>query len=330
MRIPVLMLMAAIAGQAETAGELAARVRDALAGHRSDAEIAAEVRQAKLTDSLEDPMLEALEGLGPLTTAALEAQRDASALLPVSKWRMPEADTPPSAEEQARIVQQARTIAMQYTANLPNFLCTETVRRTTGKTGKETKPRDTLVLDVSFNGKADRYRLRSINGKQTTKSLYEVGGFRSSGDFGNLQKLVFDPASQTRFEWSGVVSLRGRRARVFAFAIDATHSGYGLDFRSFMKGAEMVAALKGMAYLDAETNRLLRLRIEAVGMPAKWPVKRTVSTLDYDFADVGGQQYLLPRTSDLRLYLKDGTERNVMEFSDYRRFAGEATISFDK
>jgi hypothetical protein len=305
-------------------------VRDALAGHRSDAEIAAEVRQTKLTDCLDDPMIETLEGLGPLTTAALEAQRDASALLPASNWRMPEADAPPSADEQARIVQQARTIAMQYTANLPNFLCTETVRRTSAKTGKDAKPRDTLVLDVSFNGKSDRYRLRSINGKQTTKSLYEVGGFRSSGDFGNLQKLVFDPASQARFEWSGVASVGGKRARVFAFSIDAAHSHYGLDFQSYMKGAQMIADLKGMAYLDAETNKLLRLRIEALGMPAKWPVKRTVSTLDYDFADVGGQQYLLPRSSDLRLYLKDGTERNVMEFSDYRRFAGEATISFDK
>jgi hypothetical protein len=322
--------MAAIAVHAETAAELAAHVREALAGHRSDAEIAAEIRQVKLTDCLDDPVIESLEALGPLTTAALEAQRDASALLPPAKWRMPEADTPPSAEERARIVQQARTIAMQYTASLPNFLCTETVRRTTAKTGKDTKPRDTLVLDVSFNGKSDRYRLRSINGKQTTKSLYEVGGFRSSGDFGNLQKLVFDPASQARFEWAGVVSLRGRRARVFAYAIDAEHSHYGLDFRSFMKGAEMVADLQGLVYLDAETNKLLRLRVEAVGIPAKWPVKRTVSVLDYDFADVGGQQYLLPRVSDLRLYLKDGTERNVMEFSDYRRFAGEATISFDK
>jgi len=322
--------MAAIAGYAETAEQLAARVRDALAGHRADAEIAAEVRQAKLTDCLDDPMIDALEGAGPLTTAALEAQRDASALLPPSNWRLPEAGAPPSAEEQARIVQQARTIAMQYTASLPNFLCTETVRRTTGKTGKDAKPRDTLVLDVSFNGKADRYRLRAINGKQTTKSLYEVGGFRSSGDFGNLQKLVFDPASEARFEWTGVASLRGRRVRVFAYAIDAEHSHYGLDFRSFMKGAQMVADLKGLVYLDGETNKLLRLRVEAVGMPARWPVKRTVSVLDYDFADVGGQQYLLPRRSDLRLYLKDGTERNVMEFSDYRRFAGEATISFDK
>jgi hypothetical protein len=324
------MLLLASLASAETAEQLAARVRDALAGHRSDAEIAAEVRQAKLTDCLDDPVLEALEGVGPLTTAALEAQRDASALLPVSNWRMPEAEAPPSAEEQARLIQQARTIALQYTANLPNFLCTETVRRTSGKTGKDAKPRDTLVLDVSFTGKTDRYRLRTINGKQTTKSLYEVGGFRSSGDFGNLQKLVFDPASQARFEWSGVVLLGGRRARVFAFTIDAAHSGYGLDFQSFQKGARMIAELKGMAYLDAETNKLLRLRIEAVGMPAKWPVKRTVSTLDYGFADVGGQQYLLPRSSDLRLYLKDGTERNVMEFSDYRRFAGEATISFDK
>jgi len=322
--------MLASLASADTAGELVARVRDALAGHRPDAEVAAEVRQAKLTDCLDDPIIETLDGLGPLTAAALEAQRDASALLPAANWRMAGADTPPSAEEQARIVGQARTIAMQYTASLPNFLCTETVRRTTAKAGKDAKPRDTLVLDVSFTGKTDRYRLRTINGKPTTKSLYEVGGFRSSGDFGNLQKLVFDPAAQAHFEWSGAVPLRGRRARVFSFAIDAEHSSYGLDFQTFVKGGRMIAPLKGLVYLDAETNKLLRLRIEAIGIPAKWPVKRTLSVLDYDFAAVGGQEYLLPRSSDLRLYLKDGTEHNVMEFSDYRRFAGEATISFDK
>jgi len=59
-------------------------------------------------------------------------------------------------------------------------------------------------------------------------------------------------------------------------------------------------------------------------------VVRTPAVLDYDYADVGGQSFLLPRRVDSRVVLKGEQSRNVVEFVNYRKFAGEATVTFDK
>ena len=51
---------------------------------------------------------------------------------------------------------------------------------------------------------------------------------------------------------------------------------------------------------------------------------------DYDFADVGGQQFLLPLRSDVRSREVGYVSWNEVSFSGYRKFAADATITFDK
>ena len=71
----------------------------------------------------------------------------------------------PSASEQAQIIQEVRKIALEYTANLPNFICTQTVQRSSkAKNGKPWKLVDTLILDVAFSDKGESYKLLSISG----------------------------------------------------------------------------------------------------------------------------------------------------------------------
>jgi hypothetical protein len=64
-------------------------------------------------------------------------------------------------------------------------------------------------------------------------------------------------------------------------------------------------------------------------MPQGFPVARASTMLDYDFADVAGQRYLLPLRADIRMYSDYVLNRNEVEFSDYRKFSGEANITFD-
>lgn len=304
-------------------------MRDAVAAHRSDPEIAAIVREAKLTDRLGDAPIEAIEsdGAGPLTLAELDRLRDLTESLPATPWILPGAAPVPSADEQARIIARAREIALQYAAGLPNFLCTATVRRYSGDSAR---PKDTLVLDVSFTGQRDRYRLVSVNGKQTRQTLETVGGFSSNGEYGTAQRMIFDPKSEAQFVWERWTRLRGRPAQVFAYHVEAAHSQFLLNFERLRKGARMIAGMRGQVYLDPDTHAVLRFRVEAEGIPTDFPVIRTVSVVDYAYAGIGSSSYLLPRASDLRLYRKNGRNRNLMEFTNYRRFTGESTISFDK
>jgi len=88
--------------------------------------------------------------------------------------------------------------------------------------------------------------------------------------------------------------------------------------------------MRGVVYMDRESHQVLRLGYEAEGIPANWPILRTPSVLDYDFAEVAGQRYLLPRRVDLRVIGRDEQSRNVTEFGNYRKFSSDATITFEK
>src|SRR5215475_3894276 len=112
-------------------------------------------------------------GYRPLRVLAVIAICVASALVAA-------AQNDPSTSEQTQIIEKARELALEYTANLPNFICTETIRRSQlPKRSQKWKLLDTLAVDVAFSDQGERYRLLTINGKSTRKRLKEIGGMRS-------------------------------------------------------------------------------------------------------------------------------------------------------
>jgi hypothetical protein len=328
-------LVCALPGKEGSAEALVAAVRDAMRAGRTDREIALICDRTKLTERLEDTVVEQLqsEGAGLETLEGLDRQRERSRTLasPAQPLKLFDAPAAPSPEEQSQVVGKAREIALQYTAALPNFICTETILRYLDpKLSQTWKARDTLTVAVAYSEKGEQYKLLTINGMATGKKLNSVGGFKSTGEFGTLLTRIFDPKSAARFQWERWTTLRGRMAHVFSYRIEQAHSTYTLNFGSPFKHYGMTSGMRGLVYVDRETHQAMRFSAEADGLPANWPVVRTPSILDYDYADVGGRRYLLPRHVDSRVVLRDSQSRNVMEFGDYRKFSGEATVTFEK
>jgi hypothetical protein len=317
-----------------TIADLARSLREALAAHKADAAVAVLVSGTKLSERLEEPVIEQLqsEGAGPQAVEELEQQRGLTARLPAPKQlSLFDAPPAPSSAEQARVLDQARSIAAQYSAGLPNFLCTETVRRYGDRKNKGNwQLRDTLTVSVAYTEKGERYKLIGIDGQATDKTLARVGGFKSNGEFGSVLRIIFDPQSAAAFHWERWTNLRGKPALVFSYFIDRAHSKYTLDFNRVVKRYRMVSAMRGLVYLDRDTSQVMRFSLDSVDLPADWPIRDTPAVLDYAYAEVAGQKYLLPWRVDSRVVMKDGQDRNVTEFREYRKFAGEATVSFDK
>ncbi len=329
--VPILLLASAASGA--TVSDLIRTVREALAQRRPDAAIAVIVLQSKLTEHLEDPVIEELqsEGAGPQTVEELEQQRDRTVKLPrAAAVKLFDAPPSPSAEEQAGVLEKARAIALQYTAGLPDFLCTETVRRFVEPKGKTWNPRDVLTVDVGFSEKGERYKLLAVDGAPTNKTLNQVGGFKSNGEFGSLLKAIFRPESTAVFHWQRWTRLNGRLSHVYSYAIDRAHSSYTVATTSLLKRNRVTTGMLGFVFIDGETSQVMRFSDGDDGLPPNWPILQTESVLDYDYAEVGGRKFLLPRRVDLRLRTKQGRARNVMEFGNYRKFSGEATLSFEK
>jgi hypothetical protein len=318
-----------------SAGSLMATVRDAIRARRPDRDIAGVVRAAQLTERLDDRALEELqsEGAGSETMEELDRQREVSRLLPKPRQPLTWFDAPPAptTPEQSEILEKARGWALQYTGSLPNFICIESVRRYVDSKGLTLwEPRDVLTLAVAFSEKGEQYKVLTINDRPTRKTFNDVGGYKSGGEFGSLLRQIFGPESAAQFQWERWSNLRGRPAHVFSYRIEQARSKYHMKLKVFLKSYEMTSGMRGLVYVDRETNRVMRYAAEAESIPENWPILRTPSVVDYDFADIGGQPYLLPRRVDSRVVTRRQQSRNVLEFTNYRKFSGESSVTFEK
>jgi hypothetical protein len=340
MRLPLIAIACACItlGQSAPAGSiraLVAAVRGELQSHAADRDVASIIDRTTLAERLDDAVIEQLqsEGAGAEAVEALDRQHEATRALPKPSQLPHLFDAPlaPAADERLRVIEKAREWALQYSAGLPNFICTQTVHRFTApKESKALKVRDTLTIDVGYSDKAEQYKLLTIDGKPTTKLLKSLGGFQSSGEFGSLLKQIFTRDAETHFEWERWSNLRGRLVHVFSYRIEKAHSRYRLSYAHTLKRHFTTAGMRGFVYVDRETNQIMRYSDEATDLPDDYPVKRTSAVLDYEYADVAGQRYLLPRHVDLRVISKDNQSRNVMDFGNYRKFSSEATLTFEK
>jgi len=233
-----------------------------------------------------------------------------------------------SSAEQPQIIERAREIALLYTANLPNFICTETIRRSQLPRRSQTwKPLDTIAVDVAFSDQGERYKLLAINGKPTRKSFKEIGGLQSDAEFGSMLQWIFQPESQTKFQAERPTDMRGRPALVFSYGIEQEHSKFEVNFGT---GCHLFAAFGGLVYVDRETNRVLKITAVASGIPASCPANVFSQELDYGFAEISGQKFFLPLHAQASVTTLDGSKaRNEIEFGNYRKFSSEATLQFE-
>ncbi len=315
-----------------TVAELIASVR---AAHgRSDAEVAAMVRQTALTERLDDAVIEQLQsdGAGTRTVAELEWLREGSAALPAPTGLLLfDAPAPLSAEDQTRLIVRARVIALDYTESLPNFVCTESVQRHVREKGKEWTSSRPYTMEVSYSPKGETYKLLTFDGKPTRKSLKDVGGFRSDGEFGSTLRDIFRPEAAAKFQWARWANLRGRRVAVLAYHIDRANSHFTVSAATNpFRTHRIQTGMRGEVYLDPESGRSLRIGDGDDGLPSTFPIRSVYAVMDYEFTDIGGREFLLPRRVDMRVTLREHRARNLMEFSAYRKFDADTNVTFEK
>jgi hypothetical protein len=232
--------------------------------------------------------------------------------------------------EQASLLGQAREAALQYSDSLPDFLCTEVVRRIHDPQGNGWwQDLDTLTVKLSYFGHREDYKLLEIDGKPTSPEYELVAGAWSAGEFGTRLYSLFDPRSRGDFRWKGWSTLRERRVARFSYRIARENSNYQLVYGSELAEPNaIIVAYHGDVYVDEETHLALRLTLRAE-IPHGFPINANDSSVDYEFAEVGGKRYLLP--SHARSMTKSGkyAAENNVEFRDYRKFQAEATLTFD-
>jgi len=339
MRCLLIVLTAALLTAASemnmTVAQLVMFIRSSVELKQPDNKVAEYLRHVRLTDKLDDRTIEDMQslGAGSKTVAALRELSDASATLPAAAPPPPKPvyvpPPPPDSIEQGKIIDQARDYALNYTKQLPNFICVQVTRRDydpTG-TGNNWYHSDTITSRLSYNG-AENYEVILHNNQPVTNAnMRQFGGTTSEGEFGSMMDQIFEPETHTQFSWDHWGKLRGRKTYVFAYDVEQEFSKYHVEADD--DKLSIVPAYRGLVYIDEDTKMVVKIVMTPYDMPSTFPIREISSSLDYDLETIGDQQFMLPLKSVLTSKRARQMTRNDIEFRLYRKFGTESTIKFE-
>lgn len=336
--------LAATAQQTLSIEQLASFLRSSVAIKQSDREVAVYVSKIKLSQRLDDRTIEEMRGygIGPKTVQALEALRDRTQTLAVAKPLeaplAPKVKPPPTSEEQAAIIDDVREYALNYSKNLPDFICTQVTRRygalaqgsryggPSGGTPSWQKL-DELTIRLSYFDQKEDYKLILVNSTPATQNYGQLGGATSTGDFGSMMREIFEPSTEAHFEWDHWGTLRTQPVMAFAYRVDQSRSQWHITVKD--TGDHVVPAYHGLVYVDPRAHAILRVTLVADNLPADFPVKSAKEILDYDYQDISGHNFLLPLKGEVDMDSSQILTMNVLEFHMYRKYSAESEIKYD-
>jgi len=314
-------------------------IQSAIEQKNPDKDVAATLRKMKLSERLDLNTVEALQGqgAGPKTVAVLKALASESESLPQAA-PAPQKPVyvpppPPSSEDQAKLLDEVRDYAVNYTRRLPDFICLEQTRRFVDTTGRDSwRPTDIISARLSYFNQREDYKLISQNDRVITDASYtSVGGATSTGDFGSTMERIFARKSNTRIEWERWATLHKRRMHVFSYRVPLEYSDFSIRSSQDAKdpGVTVLAGYHGEIFVDRDLSAIMRITKEADNIPASFPVQQASETLDYDYIKLGDSEFLLPLSVDVRMHSVRLWLKNVKEFRLYRKFSADAVIKFD-
>lgn len=299
-----------------------------------DRKVADYILKMKLSNKLDESTVEDLQGLGagPKTVAALRQLIASTTSLPEAAPPAPKPTPvnlpPPSEAEQKKLLDDMREYALNYTKNLPNYICTQVTRRHYDPSGSQTwRLADTIQEQLSYFEQKENYKVVMINGKMVTNMEHDkLGGATSSGEFGTMLREIFEPESETEFGWERWTTLRGRRMYVFNFRVRQPRSKYRIYHHD--SGRSVIAGYRGLLYVDRDTGIVMRIKMDCEDLPVDFAIQSVSLDLNYDFTKIADQEFILPLKSELRSREGKLLVWNETSYHLYRKFGAEATITF--
>jgi hypothetical protein len=227
------------------------------------------------------------------------------------------------------IIEKAREEARTFLETLPNYVCQEIMTRYHSESQKANwQPIDVVAMALVYAKGQESYRDITINGKATKKSIEDLSGAWSSGEFGTVLADLFSPATAADFEFRKEARSAGRASMVYDFSVEREHA----HWRIMVASQLITPPYKGSVWIDKATNRVLRIEMQATHIPEAFPIDKVEMATDYEFVRFGERQYLVPVHAENLGCQRDSDNctRNVIDFRNYHKYSGESTITFDK
>jgi hypothetical protein len=231
-------------------------------------------------------------------------------------------DPAPTQEE---ILSAARVYASGYIANLPSFVCTQTVDQFEGdRKARRWRKGDSLTSQLIWDQGRERRTLKLVNNRPVSENTSWPSPLVSEGEFGNLLDNVLREASKATFSLRGWEKVGNRRVAVFAYRVDQQNSSMRLTFGSW----DALIPFEGLLYTEPDSGTVWRITSNVNRIPTELKTKSISRAVDYGQVSIGDSQYVLPVHATVVLDTGNGHLRNELQFDSYRKFSAESRISF--
>ncbi len=233
------------------------------------------------------------------------------------------AEAPPADDP---VIEKARQATATFTEKLPNYVCKEYMTRfASSSEPADWKPLDVLSTDIVYEGGRESYRDITVNGKPR-KAMDQTGGAYSTGEFGTMLLDLFAPWTAADFHLRRAAWTAGVETKVYDFEVDRAHSHWNVEVAS----QSIRPAYKGSVWIVPSTGRVLRMELQARGLPQEFPLDAVESAIDYDNVMIGGQKFLLPVHAETLGCIRgtSNCSRNKIDFRNYHKFETSSDVTF--
>ena len=165
-----------------------------------------------------------------------------------------------------------------------------------------------------------------VNNQYKDIDWEKLGGASSTGEFGDMLREIFERDTRASFQWERWGTLRKKRTHVIRYQVEQSQSKWAIVYE---KSMSIRPAYTGLIYADASNGMIMRVTLEALNMPASFPIQVARNQLDYDYTEIGGSTFLLPLRAEMRMREGRLLIRNDIEFRNYRKFGADTSITFD-
>jgi hypothetical protein len=225
------------------------------------------------------------------------------------------------------LIDRAKEWAQTFTDGLPNFVCEQVTTRYMQQSKLSGwQPLDLISAKVVFEDGKENYREIMVGGKRTNKSMLELGGSTSTGEFASTLRSLFSQGERAEFKLLQTTTIAGTSATVYDFKVPLEHSGWFIN----VGGQSLRPAYSGSVWIDRATAHVRRIEMQADNIPKDFPLDAIEWAVDYDNVRLGTNSFLLPSHAE-NLGCQRGSPictKNAIDFRNYHKYSGESTIEF--
>jgi len=232
---------------------------------------------------------------------------------------------PPTDAEVQAMIEATRQRALAWSNNLVNFVCLEMTNHFVDTTGQgDWKHKGTLVeLLKDLNHEESRKTLL-LNGERSTVQPDRLQFAHSTGEFGGMFHVIFDPSAKAVFTWKRSGFVDGEPVQVFAFRVARANSRFSLFDRVGEVGA---VGFHGLLYLEPATDSVRRIDLDADDIPARLLIRACSMSIDYSWITMQNHNFLLPVRGAVSMQeTKKSPVLNEFEFRNYHRYGSHVRI----